>query len=124
MTEEPSDRKLLSLAEASKAMPQISGRGISANAVWRWCRKGIKSRCGQTINLEHVRLGGKLYTTAQWVVAFGKRLAEADAEYFQKPGQPVVIQDRRQQQTSGSHLSKRRLAQIRKPETELREMGV
>ena len=81
MTEEPSDKKLLSLAEAAKELPRVSGRKASTNAIWRWCRKGIKSRSGQRIHLEHVRLGGKLYTTAEWVVALGKKLMVPKIEH-------------------------------------------
>lgn len=54
----------------------------SANCVWRWCRRGVKSRTGERIHLQHVRMGGTIFSTREWVDEFGRRLAEADAKYF------------------------------------------
>lgn len=34
------------------------------------------------MRLEHVRVGGKIYTTARWLKDFGKAVAEADRAYF------------------------------------------
>lgn len=28
----------------------------STNCVWRWCRRGVKSRTGERIHLQHVRM--------------------------------------------------------------------
>jgi hypothetical protein len=70
--------KHITLTEAAKITP---GRP-STNCLWRWCRRGVLSRSGERIRLEHVRIGGKIFTTAQWVEQFGKALAEADASYF------------------------------------------
>lgn len=69
----------LNLAEASRRVP---GRP-SMWAVWRWCRKGVKVRGGtERIFLQHIRVGGKLFTTRPWLDAFGVALAEADTNYF------------------------------------------
>jgi hypothetical protein len=73
-----SPNELVTLTQAAKLAP---GRP-STNAMWRWCRKGIQSRGGDRIRLEHVRLGGRVYTRADWIIAFGKKLAEADAAHF------------------------------------------
>lgn len=70
--------KHITLTEAAKITP---GRP-STNCLWRWCRRGVMSRSGTRVRLEHVRIGGKIFTTAQWVEEFGKALAEADASYF------------------------------------------
>jgi len=70
--------ELISLGEAAKHSP---GRP-SANCVWRWCRKGVRARCGQRVRLRHVRVGGKIFTSARWVDEFGQQVAEADAAYF------------------------------------------
>jgi len=43
---------------------------------------------GERIHLEHVRVGGKLYTTPRWIEEFGSRLAEADAAYFKTASEP------------------------------------
>ena len=74
---EPDERVTLSQAA------RIAPGGVSPNCVWRWCRRGVLSRMGERVRLEHVRVGGKLYTTPRWIEAFGQRLAEADAAYFE-----------------------------------------
>ncbi len=66
----------LTLAEAARLAP---GRP-SANAVWRWCRKGVKSRNGETIRLTHVRAGRQIFTTSDWMDEFFAVQARADLE--------------------------------------------
>lgn len=68
----------ITLTEAANIAP---GRP-STNCIWRWCRRGVLSRNGERVRLQHVRMGGMIYTTAGWLEDFGKRLAEADAKYF------------------------------------------
>lgn len=68
----------ITLTEAAKIAP---GRP-STNCIWRWCRRGVKARGGERVRLQHVRIGGMIYTTARWLKAFGRALAEADAKYF------------------------------------------
>ena len=69
---------LMTLSQAAKVLP---GRP-STNCIWRWCRRGVVARTGEHVRLQHVRMGGKLFTTARWLDEFGSRLAEADAEHF------------------------------------------
>lgn len=69
----------LSLGQAAKLAP---GRP-SANCLWRWCRRGVLSRSGERVHLQHRRIGGKIFTTAGWLDEFGQRLTEADAAHFQ-----------------------------------------
>ncbi len=68
----------ITLTDAAKIAP---GRP-STNCIWRWCRRGVLSRGGERVRLQHVRVGGMIYTTAAWLEEFGRRLAEADAKYF------------------------------------------
>ena len=79
---------LLTLSQAAKVAP---GRP-SANCLWRWCRRGVLSRAAERVYLQHVRVGGKVYTRAEWLEEFGRTLAEADAAYFgqqlDEPPQP------------------------------------
>lgn len=70
----------ITLTQATKIAP---GRP-STNCMWRWCRRGVIARSGERIKLEHIRIGGKLFTTPQWVNEFGRRLADADARYFDR----------------------------------------
>jgi len=71
----------LSLSEAAKLAP---GRP-SSNAVWRWCRRGIKARNGERIRLDHIRAGGKIYTSPESLENFFAEVARQDAEYFKDP---------------------------------------
>ncbi len=73
---------LISLTQAAKIAP---GRP-STNCVWRWCRRGVRARDGERVRLRHVRIGGKIFTTADWLADFGNALAEADAKYFDLNG--------------------------------------
>ncbi len=68
----------ITLTDAAKIAP---GRP-STNCIWRWCRRGVLSRGGERVRLQHLRIGGMIYTTARWLEEFGRRLAEADAKYF------------------------------------------
>ena len=99
---------------------QIAPGRPSANCIWRWCRKGVLSRGGERIRLQHVRIGGKIFTTAAWLHEFGKRLAEADTEYFDLDDQTTVALPARPRTRS----EKQRLAAIERAERELAEAGV
>lgn len=63
----------LSCAEAGKLAP---GRP-AACTVWRWATKGTETRQGK-IKLQHVRMGGKIFTSAQWLKEFSVALAAAN----------------------------------------------
>src|SRR5688500_12408869 len=71
--------KFISVEEAAKLIPT----NPSPVSVWRWMRRGVKSRGGGTVHLRHVRYGGRLFTTEADVAAFAEALAQADAEHFQ-----------------------------------------
>lgn len=68
----------ITLTEAAKIAP---GRP-STNCLWRWCRRGVKARGGERVRLQHLRIGGKIFTSPRWLEEFGRNLAEADAKYF------------------------------------------
>jgi len=74
------DVEQLTLVKAAKQCP---GRP-SVNAVWRWCRKGIRSRNGEIIRLDHIRVGGRIYTSAQALNNFFSAVALADALHFNR----------------------------------------
>ena len=69
---------LITLTEAAKITP---GRP-STNSLWRWCRRGVLSRGGERVRLEHRRIGGKIFTSPTWLDEFGRNLAEADTQHF------------------------------------------
>ena len=105
----------IALTQAARLAP---GRP-SINCLWRWCRKGVLARSGQRIRLQHVRIGGKLFTSAAWVKQFGLALAEADVDYFNLDAAPVLPQ-----QPSNTRTDKQRQAAVERAERELAEMGV
>lgn len=78
MYTQPAATKLITLTQAAKIAP---GRP-STNCLWRWCRRGVLSRGGERVRLEHRRVVGKIYTAPQWLDDFGRRLAEADSRHF------------------------------------------
>lgn len=72
------EEDLITLAQACRLAPFRP----SVNCVWRWCRRGVRSRCGAIVKLRHVRMGGRLFTTKRWIDEFGAELAAADAAHF------------------------------------------
>ena len=105
-------RVYLTLAEAAKIAP---GRP-STNCLWRWCRRGIIARTGERVRLRHIRSGGKVLTSADWVRDFCEALAERDTAHFDAklaaaaamtPREPQYAPPsrRRQAQVSGSSVS-------------------
>ena len=60
MHEQAVPKDLITLAEAARIAPARP----STNCVWRWCRKGVLSRGGERIRLQHQRVGGIIFTTA------------------------------------------------------------
>ena len=72
------------------------------------------------MRLQHVRVGGKLFTTEQWVAEFGQRLADADTAYFDSVSNaaPIVVPDKRRR------TKKERDAAVAEAMRQLKEMGV
>lgn len=70
---------LLTLTEAAKRLPTRP----NSCTVWRWCRRGVLSRNGERIRLEHMRLGGRIFIAEGAIEKFGRALAESDGEHFQ-----------------------------------------
>jgi hypothetical protein len=106
----------ITLGSAAKLSP---GRP-SANTIWRWCRKGVKSRNGAWVRLQHVRAGSRIYTTARWLADFAQNLAEADTEYFDS----ARATDQGRVPFSSFRSEKKRLAEIEQAEHEMAEAGV
>ena len=75
----------LTLSAAAKRCP---GRP-HASTLWRWARKGVKTRSGTRIRLEHIRVGGKIFVTHNSLNDFFRKVARADMEYFEKYSEHV-----------------------------------
>ncbi len=114
------NKEYVTLAQAAKLSP---GRP-SANAVWRWARKGIRSRSGDRVRLEHVRMGGKIFTTREWLKQFGQRLAADDARHFEMASRPGMAFSRSRSGSGHSRSKSQRQASIERAERELRAYGV
>lgn len=61
-----------------KQAAHVLGRKMHPASVTRWARKGVKARSGALVRLQHLRIGGLLYTKREWLEEFGRTLAEAD----------------------------------------------
>lgn len=113
----------ITLTEVAKTLP---GRP-TANCVWRWCRRGVLARNGERVRLEHVRLGGRIFTTRRWLDEFGRTLAEADTRYFDNP-QAVVGEEAASrsggQPQKNSKAEGERARELDRIEQELEEVGL
>lgn len=79
MTIDFAHEELLSLADATKALPPIDGRRPHTSTVWRWIRRGIRG-----VHLEHLRLGHRVCTSREALNRFAARLAEVDERPVEK----------------------------------------
>lgn len=95
----------LTLTEAARLTP----RRPTAGTIWRWARRGVRARDGRTIRLQHVRVGGRVYTSEQWLRSFFAELAEADLTRWHHPNRIS-----RPQTTAAHHAA----------DAELREAGL
>jgi hypothetical protein len=76
----------ITLTQATKLCPT---RPHTAT-IWRWCRKGVKTRSGERIRLEHVRMGGRVLTTEENMLRFFKEVADSDTRYFESFDKPII----------------------------------
>lgn len=74
----PAIPEYLPLSTAAKLCPSRP----STPTVWRWARRGVRTRDGSRVYLQVIRSGGNLYTTAEWVQTFMRALAERDRLAF------------------------------------------
>ena len=111
----------ITLSEAAKIAP---GRP-STNCLWRWCRRGVLARTGERVRLQHTRVGGKIFTTAQWLDEFGRRLAEADAAYFElRESDASAPPPRTRPNTRRQRYEDHRRASIEQANRELEQAGL
>jgi len=117
----------ITLTQAANLAP---GRP-STNCLWRWCRRGVLSRGGERVRLQHVRVGGVIYTTVHWLAEFGRTLAEADTRYFDlcasaaeaaQAREPRTARQRRR--ASSSEFQQQRRRELDEIDRELEEEGL
>lgn len=81
----------------------------------------MKSRSGERVRLQHVRLGGIIYTTAAWIEEFGRRLVDADTKHFDLGAQDIQIPRPGRAMT---FTNKQREAHLDQVQRELKEAGL
>ena len=87
------NEQLLSLTDATKAIPLIDGKRPHVSTIWRWCRRGVRG-----VRLEYVRLGHRVCTSIEALSRFSQQLAEADQlELATPPSIPKRRSDKQQQ---------------------------
>ncbi len=65
---------LLSLTDATKALPLLNGKHVHVSTIWRWIHKGSAGVC-----LEYVRLGCRLMTSREAIGRFMAARTQADS---------------------------------------------
>lgn len=108
--------QLIDLTKASKLLPIINGKRVSTNAIWRWCRKGI-----QGTQLEYVRVGRRIFTSAQALNRFTNALAAADRKYAEEVSDTYSTRRRRR---PASQLATERRLRYEQAVRELEEAGL
>lgn len=63
------EENLLDLTEAAYSLPHRP----HISTLWRWCKKGCRGT-----RLEFLRLGGRIFTSAEALRRFGAAMAESD----------------------------------------------
>ena len=109
-----SDERKLTISQAARIVP---GRP-HVSSVWRWCRKGVKTRSGQRVRLEHCRYGSRIFTSKQALDRFAHRLAEADVENF------AGSSDHRPDASRKPRSHQKRQRDIDRADAELREANI
>ena len=67
----------ITLAEAAKRVPGKPSR----QTIWRWARKGLKMHGHpRPIHLRYIRVGGRAYTTREWLSAFFDQVTEIETQ--------------------------------------------
>jgi hypothetical protein len=66
---------LVSFSAAAKRLPPLrAGRPVNPATIWRWCASGCRSRAGQIVRLEFLKVGGAAVTSAEALDRFFRRL--------------------------------------------------
>lgn len=95
------DKNYISLLQAAALAPSRP----SISAIWRWARKGVKTRSGRIVKLAHIRSGRAIFTTKEDLERFFHELAEGDASHFdaQREPAPLVPKTRSKAEAKRAH---------------------
>ena len=99
---------MLSFAEVTKRLPRsFRGKKLHVSTLYRWVQGGLRSRDGQIVHLEMVKIGGQSCTSEEALQRFFDRLT----------GDQKVV-------TPPTITQRQRLQQIRRAEERLRQAGI
>ena len=101
--------RVLSLSDATKALPSLGGKRLHPSTIWRWCKHGLGG-----VRLEYARLGKRIITTHEAIGRFAQALADAN----DKPRGPKL------DDTPKPRTDKRRQRDIDTAENELAKAGI
>jgi Protein of unknown function (DUF1580) len=93
--------RLMTFARAAAELPSRSGR-CHPSTVWRWAFKGCRTLAGR-VRLEHVKVGGVWYTSAEAVRRFLDQVNVAAAGETGPPPRPEA-QRQRAAERAGTEL--------------------
>ena len=65
---------LMTLAEASKAIPRIRGKRVHPSTIFRWCKRGVRG-----VYLKYAKIGRTIAVNPSDLQTFFTALAEADS---------------------------------------------
>lgn len=80
--DELSSHDLISFPEAARLLKGLGDP--SPISVWRWARRGLLSRSGRRVRLDHVRVGARLFTSREALQEFFSAVAASDCEHFDR----------------------------------------
>src|SRR5262245_30283973 len=77
MAIDPAIETLRSLADAARRLPLLrQGKPVSPSTLWRWAKRGIRTRHGAVLRLERIKLGGTCCTSEEALLRFFRALTE------------------------------------------------
>lgn len=80
---------LLTFAQAARLCPVE----VAPHSVWRWARKGLTSRSGETMRLEHVRVGRRIFIPRDALGRFFEAVALSDTRQGSEARQSVPARE-------------------------------
>jgi hypothetical protein len=77
---------------------QKPGKKVSIDTLWRWCMRGLRNG----VRLRSVLIGGRRYTTKQWVMEFIDAMTEGAEP---GPASSVPVRTPNQRQTASERAA-------------------
>ena len=87
---------VISLNEASHALPKFRGKRVSLCTLHRWCQRGTRG-----VKLESARIGGRLVTSKEALSRFSERLTDPQGAGRVRVNQARVAAAERQLEREG-----------------------